>query len=187
LATECKVSQCPTQREVVVGVGHSVIERVRSRHGEESVAIVELDVGVLEAPPGDAPPMLAPMSRPTSVFPGSTLLSSVPTLEESVPTLLLSVPTLDESVPTLSSSVPTLDESVPTQIVSVPTLDESVPTQIVSVQTLTVISSGAEKYDRPGVWGRRPRTAYAGDRMADNSYPHAFTVVSLHCAALRSR
>ncbi len=121
------------------------------------------------------------------MFPGSTLLSSVPTLEESVPTLLLSVPTLDESVPTQIVSVQTQNVSVQTQNVSVPTQIVSVQTQIESVQTLSVISSEAEKYDRPGVWGRRPRTAYAGDRIADNSYPHAFTVISLHCAALRSR
>jgi hypothetical protein len=50
-----------------------------------------------------------------------------------------------------------------------------------------VISSGAEKYARPGVWGRCPRLACVRGRFAIDSGPHACTVISLHSASLRSR
>ena len=55
LTAEREVAKRPTQREVVVGVRHPVVERVRARHGDEAAPVVELDVGVLEAPAGDAP------------------------------------------------------------------------------------------------------------------------------------
>jgi hypothetical protein len=58
---------------------------------------------------------------------------------------------------------------------------------VVRVLPPLVISSEAEKYERPGVWERVPRKSLARDRVSKISYPHACTVVSLHFASRRSR
>ena len=58
---------------------------------------------------------------------------------------------------------------------------------VVRVLPPLVISSEAEKYERPGVWERVSRKPFARDHVADNLCSHPSTVVSLHFASLRSR